>query len=60
MEVSASYAPHQHEAAHVNNTHVERMAAMKLGDCPGCGMHTHEISVVASCCGLRSRRRARR
>ena len=46
------------EAVHVNNTHDERMAAQKLGECPNCSNQTHEISVVASCCGPHSARRS--
>ena len=45
--------PTTHKA--VDSDATARMAAMKLGQCGGCGNQTHKISVVVSCCGLRSR-----
>jgi hypothetical protein len=51
MELAATYAPHQHEATHVNNTHDERMAARKLGQCAGCDNQTHKIGKNFLCCG---------
>ena len=51
MELAATYAPHTHEAVHVNNTHDERLAREERGQCPSCGNQTHKIGKACFCCG---------
>jgi hypothetical protein len=46
-----SFAPHKHDAVHVNNPSDERMAARKLGQCGGCDNQTHKIGKAFFCCG---------